>query len=227
MVEIKLKDFLIERPIRINEEETHKIILKRGFWTAFIFSIIYGFYEYFVVYNYIRLYDILGSSGNWSIMYISLIFTVAFATWYDRKFNIEQIIMGLFFMAMFEDVIFWISLAIDHGVYPFPAGNWWDSTFASFRVLGGLGKAIPFWPYVPTYYIPGFGLIISFYIFSYYGPKSSRIVFMLIGPLFIAILLGTLHDELFAIIMLISVPTICYIFSILILKQNQWKFIKN
>lgn len=223
----KLTKVLIERPITVNDPEDHLIIVKRGFLTAFIFSILYGFYEYFVVYHYIRIYDILGPSGNWSIMYLSLVLCVAITTRYEGKLNVEQIIMGLFFMAMFEDVIYWMSQWIDLGIYPFPAGNWWDNMFPSFRVLGGLGQPIPFWPFVPTYYLPGFGLVFGFYICSFRGPKLSRIAFMIIGPLFIAILIGTLWNDIFAIFVLITIPAICYLFEVFLLSRIKWKFIEN
>ena len=220
----RVKDLLFERPIKLNDAEDHKIILKRGFLSTFIYSIGYGIYEYFVVYNYITLHKYLGSVGNWIIMYVSLCLTVAFATRYNKKFNFEQVIMGLMFMAMFEDVIFWICLWIDKGHYPYPAGNWWDSYFAIFRILGGLGRPIPIWPYVPIYYIPGFAMVIAFYLSSYYGPKYSRIAAWILGPLFITIIAGTLSDELFALIALFIIPSVSYAYILILLYKNQWNF---
>jgi len=224
---MNLREFILERPLRIQKKDEHKILVKRGFIAAFIYSIFYGLYEYFIVYHYPRLLDMLGTSINWSIMYLGLLLTVALVTRLEGKFSLEQTLMGLLFMAMFEDVIYWMSQWIDTGAYPFPAGDWWDTMFASFRVLGGLGQPIPVWPYVPTYYLPGFGMAIGFYVCSYLGPKSSRIAFIIIAPLFIAVLLGTLHNELFAILVLISVPLVCYLYMILLFYKNQWDFREN
>ena len=221
---IHIKNFLLKRPIRLNNVEDHKIIWKRGFLAAFIFSIIYGFYEYFLVYNTIRLYDILGSYGNWSIMISSLLLTVTLATSYKKRVNIEHVVMGLLFMAVFEDIIYWIGQWIHLSVFPFPAGNWWDSTFASFRVLGNLGQPIPFWPYVPKYYLPGYAMIIGYYICCKISPKASRIFAWIVGPLFLAILGGALITEDFlALLILIFLPTISYIYVLLILYLDKRK----
>jgi len=201
---------IFKRAITIEEDpEVHKNIFLRGFIAAFIYSIAYGFYEYFVVYNYIKLGDIFGTPViNWIIMYVGVLLVVGLAT----KFKIEHMIFGLFFMAMLEDVVFWMCLWADKGAYPYPAGNWWDDMIASFRVLGGLGWPIPFWPYFPFYYIPGFIIVIGYYISCIQGPRSSRIYAWIIGPFFIAIIVGALSTDLFALISLISIPTISYIY---------------
>lgn len=227
---LNIKNFFLERPIRLNDVDQHKIIWKRGFFAAFIYSIIYGFYEYFVVYTNIRLYDIMGSTINWSIMYIALIITVSLATCYKKKLNIEHVIFGLLFMAVFEDVIYWIGQWIDTGMCPFPAANpvtldnWWDNTFASYRVLGNLGQPLPFWPYFPKYYIPGYAMILGYYTCCKLGPKASRIYAWIVGPLFLAVLGGALVSEDFhALLILIILPTISYIYVLLILYLDKRK----
>lgn len=225
MASIDIKNFFSKRAIIIDEDpESHRKTFKRGFLAATIYSILYGFYEYFIVYNYPRILDFYnvmfpgyGHVFNWVIMYAGIVITVAIAT----GFSVEQSIMGLMYMAMLEDVCFWIGLSIDTGTYPFPAGNWWDSTLATFRVLGGLGQAIPFWPYVPLYYIPGFAMVIVFYVSSFKGAKSSRIAAWAIGPLFLAIVIGALADDAFAIFSLIAVPSIAYAYLILLLLLNK------
>ncbi len=225
MIKEKIRNFFVEKPIRLNSEEDHRKIVKRGLLAALIYSIIYGFYEYFVVYNYVRLLDFFGSPTiNWSIMYGALLLTVAIATRYGGKLNFEQVIMGLLFMAMFEDVIFWLSLWMDKGTYPFPAGNWWDSYIATFRVLGGAGWPLPIWPYFPFYYIPGFGMILIYYISSFKSARAGRIAAWSIGPLFLAIVIGALGDDLFAIMSLIIVQAVGYSFIIIALYKNDWKF---
>ncbi|MFO8017204.1 MAG: hypothetical protein R6U96_01090 [Promethearchaeia archaeon] len=208
----RIEDFFLKRPLRIYEKEVHRNIMKRGFLTAFLYSFLYGIYEYFIVYHYPRLLDLLGPTLNWTIMYLGVVLCVAITTRYKGKFTIEQIVMGLFFMTMFEDVMYWMSQWIDTGVYPFPAGNWWDSTLASFRVLGGLGQPIPIWPYVPFYYLPGFSMVIIFYFISFHSPKYSRIAGWVIGPFFIAIIAGTLTTDLFAFYSLLLIPIGSYIY---------------
>jgi hypothetical protein len=225
MVNADLKSFFLRRAVTLDEyPESHRNTFKKGFIAATIYSILYGFYEYFVVYNYPRILDFYnimfpgnGHIFNWIIMYAGIVITVAIAT----KFSIEQSIMGLMYMAMLEDVFFWISQWIDTGIFPFPAGNWWDSTLATFRVLGGLGQAIPFWPFTPLYYIPGFIMVLVFYVSSYKGAKSSRIAAWAIGPLFLAIIIGALADDAFAIFSLITVPTISYTYLIILLFLNK------
>ena len=224
-MELSLRKFLLERPIRLNDPRDHKVIWKRGFLAASIYSILYGLYEYFIVYNNIRLYDYFGGPTiNWAIMYVGILITVALATFYNKNLNIEAMIFGLLFMAMFEDVIYWMGQWIDKGEFPFPAGDWWDSYFASFRVLGNLGQPIPFWPEFPKYYLPGFGMVIGYYSCCIMGPKASRIFAWIVGPLFLAVLGGALVTEDFhALLILIILPTISYIYVLFILYLNKRK----
>lgn len=208
-----VRDFFIKRPVMIKDDvKAHRNIILRGLIAAAIYSIAYGVYEYFVVYNGIDLMasGILVEEINWSIMYGGIMLTMALAT----LFNIEQMIMGLFFMTVFEDLTFWMCQWVHLGNYPFPADNWWDSYFASFRVLGGLGQPLPFFPFVPLYYIPGFVMVIGYYCLAFYRPLTSRISFTVIGPLFLAIIGGAVvgialeqafpHSEIAALIMRIS-----------------------
>ncbi|HUX98347.1 MAG TPA: hypothetical protein VMV49_02220 [Candidatus Deferrimicrobium sp.] len=231
---MKLTDFFLKRPITIQENPSiYKKTLYRAFLATLIFSIIYGIYEYFIVYHTIRLVDILGPELNWLIMYTSLLLTVALAS----RFSIEQTVMGLFFMAMFEDVVYWMCQWIDTGIYPYPAGNWWDSAFASFRVLGGLGNPIPFWPYVPFYYIPGFTMVFIFYLASYKGAIPSRIASWAIGPFFLAIIAGTMVPDNTARIILIALPLLSYTYILTLFflknrllsvpKEKEFKTINN
>jgi hypothetical protein len=145
---------------------------------------------------------------HWAIMHSLIVVILAIAT----KFSLEQMIMGQFFMAVFEDLIYFITYGIDMSFYPYPAGNWWDATFASFRVLGGLGQPISFWPFTPIYYIPGFIMIIAFYVCSFIGAKSSRITAWLIIPFYLGILIGTMVGDLAALILLIVIPVGLYLY---------------
>ena len=68
---MSLKEILFERAISIeSDSQEFERTFKRGFFAALIYSIIYGFYEYFVVYNYIRLLDYYGRPEvNWAIYF--------------------------------------------------------------------------------------------------------------------------------------------------------------
>ncbi|MHA1264980.1 MAG: hypothetical protein ACTSRS_07055 [Candidatus Helarchaeota archaeon] len=136
--------------------------------------------------------------------------------------SFEQVVMGLFFMAVFEDLVYFMTEWVRLGVYPYPAGNWWDSTIASYAALGGLGWPLPFWPYVPFYYLPGFAMIILFYVASYIGPKPSRIVSWILGPFFLAIIAGALGTVDTARIILIVLPLVSYVYvtSIYLLRNK-------
>ena len=236
----RLEFLFLKRGITIEEDlPKYRRMVWRGFLAAFIFSILFGIYEYYIVYNdYVGLYSLINETIpppegmnfnwanviNWSSMYGGLLLTVALATRYDKKFNIEPMIMGLLFMAMFEDWVYWMCQWIDRAQYPYPAGNWWDSMFASFRVLGGLGQPLEVWPFVPLYYIWGFIMALVYYLSCIAGPKVSRSVAWGIGPLFIAIIFGTFDSsEVLALIFLIALPTISYIYVALLLVLNKRK----
>ncbi len=210
----KLYDFFVLRPFDIDKNiVSHRQTLKKGFISATIYSILYGIYEYFVVYTRFSLIDtVFTPQINWLIMYLGIIITVGLVT----KVNIEQIIFGLFYMIMFEDVVYWIGYGIDFGIFPYPAANWWDIYLASFRVLGGFGRAVPFWPYVPLYYFPGFGIVILYYILSYRSALLSRIMAWIIAPFFISIIAGALGNDLTATILIILIPLILYLYIIIL-----------
>ena len=126
--------------------------------------------------------------GNWTMMFIGLFVVVGLVT----RASKELMILGLMYNFLLEDVVYWMCQWIDTGIYPYPAPNWFDSFFASFRVLGGLGTAIPFFPYIPFFYIPGFITAILFYVFHFINPKAGRFVSWIAGPLFIGVILGTI-----------------------------------
>ncbi len=204
----KIGTLLIESPFNIeSDKKKHRKTVTIGFLVAFIYSIVWGIYEYYI-FKIDVVPDFMSVQVHWAIMHSLLVVILAVAT----RFSFEQIIIGQFFMAVFEDMIFFITLGLDLGYYPYPAGNWWDSTFASFRVLGGLGQPISFWPYTPIYYIPGFLLIIIFYICSFRGAKYSRIAAWLIIPFYLGILIGTMVNDITALILLIAIPVVSYLY---------------
>lgn len=186
----------------ILEQIEHKRMVKRAFIAASVYSLIYGTYEHRIVYHGPRLIDIVGEMVNWPMMYIGLLITVGLATRWHR----EAMLFGLFWMAMFEDLVFFLNEAMLIGAYPYPAGNWWDQWFASFRVLGGLGTALPFFPFVPRYYVLGFPLAGLWFLLSHRNEKVGSRYAMVVGPIFIAIILGTLSGEGFAVFALICAP---------------------
>ena len=217
MIRLNIKDFLLERPITINTDDNiYKKEVVRGFIVAAIFSISYGFYEYFI------LHQMLQAHGNINliVMFFGIILVVALTT----RFSVEKSLMAWLFVAVVEDLCYWIAWWIDTGVYPFPTFDWWDIVLTTFRLLGGLGQAIPFWPYVPFYYIPGFIFISIYHITSYKSAKYGRITAWIVGPFTFAIFAGALTNELLATIILISLPTISYFFVLILLYRNDWKF---
>ena len=122
MFKTKTKEIFLVQPIRVTQDiKYHRQRLLFGFLAATIYAIAYGIFEYIVVYTYGRLVPdgIIPEAVNWSFMYIGLLLTVGITT----KWDLELMIMGLFFMTMFEDLVFWISLWIDTGNYPFPAAD--------------------------------------------------------------------------------------------------------
>ncbi|MBN2155283.1 MAG: hypothetical protein JW776_04520 [Candidatus Lokiarchaeota archaeon] len=204
----KLGSWLIESPFRIEtDKKKHLKTVKIGFFISFFYSIVWGIYEYYIMKSGI-VPNMIPQIAHWAMMHLLLIVILAFTT----KFSLEQIIMGQFFMAVFEDLMYFITLWIDTGNYPYPYYNWWDEAFASFRVLGGLGQPIPFLPYIPIYYIPGFIIIVAFYICSFSGAKSSRTAAWLIIPFYLGVLIGTMVGDLVALILLIVVPIGLYIY---------------
>ncbi|MFX1567178.1 MAG: hypothetical protein ACFFCV_02290 [Promethearchaeota archaeon] len=231
MHSVQLKDFLFERPITIIfDENLHKKEVLKGFIAVTIYSIVYGFYEYFIVYG--LLIPVLGnpfSIINWFIMFFGILFVAALATW----FSVEKSLMAWLYLTIIEDLFYWIAQWIDTGVYPFPAPDWWDTTIATFRLLGGLGQAIPFWPNIPLFYLPGFTLLIIYYIISYRSAKYGRIIAWIVGPFILAILGGALPGifgltgDLLATIILISIPVLSYSFVLSLLYRNDWKFKKK
>jgi len=216
----KISEFFLKYPITIIKDlRLHKKILLQGFLGATIYSIIYGIYEYFVVYHGIKLIDILGSIINWTIMWMGLIITIAIIT----HFNFQNIIMGLFYMSFLEDLMFWLCQWGSTGIYPFPAADWWDVIFASYRILGNWGRAVSFWPYVPFYYLPSSVMIIIYYVAAYKGAIYGRITAWLIGPFFLVIVGTAFVNDFIATLILIFGPFLflAYAFTLTLWAYHQ------
>jgi hypothetical protein len=62
---------------------------------------------------------------------------------------------------------------------------------------------------------------------SSYSPKGSRIVGWVIGPLFIAIVAGTLTTDLFALYSLLIIPIASYIYVGILYFSKMWGNNKN
>jgi hypothetical protein len=215
----KLKKLLVTGPVTPNQDNAKHV--KKFTWffiAASVYAVAYGIYEYFIVYTNLRLITVLKEWTNWTIMLGGFLLVIIIVT----RFNFENIVMGLLYMFTLEDLVYWICNWIDTGVYPFPAGDWWDSFFASFRVLGNLGQPLPFWPPVPLFYIPAFSIMIAYVLLSLHDARYSRAFSWVIGPIFVAIIVGTLGNEQDAILLLLLVPTVsyCYAGILLILKKT-------
>ena len=218
----KMKNLLIERPIEIEKNlQDHRKILYRAFLGAMIYSIFYGIYEYSIVYHTIALVPngIIPEYVNWAIMISGIIILIAILT----RFSIQHIIFSLLFMAILEDFTFWMVQWINTGIYPFPVGAWWDDWYASFKVFGGIAWPLPFWPYLPYFYLPAIIMITSYYILCYIGPKGSRIYAWVVGPFWVAILMGcAIRDDVtlaFWILILIPLCSYSYVLTLLFIKK--------
>jgi len=255
----EISEFFLKRPINVTQDSRlNKRIVLRGFLGATIYSILYGIYEYFEVYNGIALINTLGSTFNWTIMWSGLIIatrfsikniiigliymsvlviTIAVVTHFSIpniimglifiaiiistvaiviRFSTQNIIMGLFYMSVLEDFVFWLCKWGSSGIYPFPAADWWDSMFATYRVLGNWGQAINFWPYVPFYYLPSIAMLCIYYITAYKKAICGRYAAWLIGPIFLVIVGAAFLDDFTATLCLIFVPfaLLAYVFAL-------------
>lgn len=166
-----------------------------------MYAIVYGIYEYFVVYKGL-MWVVFDEVVNWVIMISGLTIVILAST----RMNIESWIVNLLYVFLLEDLAYWACQWAETGAYPFPAVDWFDAFFASFRVLGGIGRPIPFWPHVPIFYLPGYAAILAYYVTSFRSAKAGRVVALVIGPLFIAILAGALVPDAIAAQILLWIP---------------------
>jgi hypothetical protein len=213
------KQFII-KPLRVTKNvKKHRKEVLVTFIATFLYSIFYGIFEYTVMYNYPGLVakGTITPYVNWAIMYASIILLMTIIT----RGRIEFIILGVFFFLMFEDLVFHICYGIDIQAYPFPVADWWDEYLASFRVLGHLGQAVPFWPYVPLYYLPGFGMLIVMFSLGFANAKGSKIVNWILEPFILAVIVGLLGSDIFAIISLAVIPVVAYSYIITLVILNK------
>mmetsp|Transcript_20216 Transcript_20216/g.24507 ORF Transcript_20216/g.24507 Transcript_20216/m.24507 type:complete len:121 (+) Transcript_20216:50-412(+) len=109
-----LKNFVLKRPVETDNPEVQRKYWFRAWVATIIYSVAYGQYEYWVVYNGPRFIDALHETANWSIMYILTCVIAAIAS----RGRIQEVFFAVIFMAMLEDVSFWIGLWIDTEEYP-------------------------------------------------------------------------------------------------------------
>jgi len=210
MLKKKLQNLFVVRPVRVESDlKKHRKELVFVFLAALGYSILYGIFEYTVMYTkpgYVRN-EVISPYVNWAIMYTTLLLLMVGVT----RGKIEQMILGIFFFLVVEDLIYHICYGVDIQAFPFPVYNWWDDYLASFRVLGHLGQAVPFWPYVPLYYLPGFGMLLVQFVVGMISAKGFRIINWIIEPFILAIIVGMLwNNDLFAIIVLTIIPISAY-----------------
>ncbi|MFX0101418.1 MAG: hypothetical protein ACFFCS_17720 [Candidatus Hodarchaeota archaeon] len=207
----KLKQLLLIGPVTPNlERKKHLKKVKLFLLAVSIYAVSYGIYEYFAVYKNLELIKILGEWTNWTLMFGGFLLLVILVT----RFNFEKIVMGLLYMFTLEDLVYWMSQWASTDEYPFPALNWWSYHFASFRVLGDIGQPLPFWPDVPLFYIPAFGIMIVYIVLSLRDSRYSRAFSWIVGPIFAAILIGTIGKDYDAILLLMFVPLSSYVYAV-------------
>ncbi len=214
LLKTRMQEQFVRKPLQVRKDvKKHRKEMLILFLAAFIYSIVYGIFEYTVMYTnpgYVRN-GIISPYVNWTIMYVSLVILMTIVT----RGKIELIILGVFFFLVFEDLVYHICYGIDIQAYPFPVYDWWDEYLASFRVLGRLGQAVPFWPYAPLYYLPGFLILLLQFSIGIINVKGFRIVNWIIEPFIVAIIVGLLwNNDVFALISLIVIPIIAYSYII-------------
>ncbi|MBN2150340.1 MAG: hypothetical protein JW839_02725 [Candidatus Lokiarchaeota archaeon] len=196
---------------------THKKIVSRGLASSTAYAVFYGVYEYFIVYEFL-MWDVFDEEVNWAIMVAGLVVVVLAST----RGNAELCVVNLLYVFLLEDLTYWFCQWAETGAYPFPAPDWFDGFFASFRVLGGIGRAVPFWPYIPLFYIPGYSAVIVYYIASWRSAKAGRVVAWIIGPIFIAIVAGTMLSEEVATLLLITIPVALFSLAVVSLAVKRY-----
>ncbi len=195
------RHYFIDFHLDYNPEPVkYKKDVRRGLLFAFIFATLFGIYENLWAFSIFDTPQLVWV--HWILWWITTITIAYFAT--NRRW--DQIVIFLLFVVNFEDVIFWMMVWIRNGSYPYPAGNWWDSTFASFRVLGNWGTATSFWPYVPRYYYVVSGLLIPYYFMVLLGgTKYGQVLAWIYLPAIIPVLIGLVTGEiLFTVILIVS-----------------------
>ena len=198
-----LKFHFLTRLVSVQPERSvHVKKLARGLAATTIYAVAYGIYEYFIVYNFL-IWKVFGETVNWAIMIAGLVVVVLVST----RANVELCIVSLLYIFLLEDLVYWLCQWVTTAVYPFPAPDWFDGFFASFRVLGGIGQGIPFWPYIPFFYIPGYSAMFVYYFVSWRSAKAGRLAAWMIGPFFIAIVAGALATEEIAAWSLLIIPS--------------------
>lgn len=199
--------FAFQRGVEVPADRGPWVRLHRNAlaWVS-VYAIAYGIYEYFVVYKHL-MWVVMVEEVNWLVMILGLAIVVTIAT----RGSIEHLVMGLMHTFLLEDLVYWLCQWVDTAVYPFPAPNWFDAWFASFRVLGGIGSPLPWFPHVPLFYLPGFAIVLGYYLAGFVaGPRGSRIVAWIAGPLFVAIIGGTMVPDSTAALLLVVLPAISY-----------------
>ncbi|NHJ47072.1 MAG: hypothetical protein FK733_04720, partial [Asgard group archaeon] len=214
------KQFVV-KPLRISEDKKkHRLNVLWGFLAAFLYSIFYGMFEKLYMHSPTGPIHTgkITHEINWAIMYSSVVIILALV----NRGKIDQILLGLIFFLVFEDLVYFITYGIEFDFYPYPTYDWWDERLASCRVLGNLGQAIPFWPYVPLYYLPGFGVIILLYSLGFANAKAFRIANWILLPFLVSIVAGLMWTDTFAIICLIIIPVLsyCYILILFVLHKK-------
>ncbi|MCF2144612.1 MAG: hypothetical protein K9W42_13010 [Candidatus Heimdallarchaeota archaeon] len=217
MPKTRVGTFFTIRPLLVEpNQRKHRKELSFLLLAATGYSIVYGIFEYTVMYTnpgYVRN-GVISPYVNWAIMYTILVLLMALVT----RGKIEQILLGMFFFLIGEDLIYHICYGIDIKAFPFPVYDWWDDYLASFRVLGCLGQPVAFWPYAPRYYLPGFGILLIQFIVGFVSAKGFRILNWIIEPFIVAIIASMIwNKDLYASIILIAIPITAYAYSITLL----------
>ncbi len=214
-----LQFYLIDRHLNYDPDPIiYKKETKRGLIVAVIYAILFGIYEGLWAFSIFDGFFVEHLYLHWILWWISTVIIAYIAT--NRRW--DQIVLSLLVVINFEDVIFWVIQGIRGNRWPFPAGNWWDEYFASFRVLGGWGTATSFWPFVPRYYYIVFGILLPYYLMAIIGgPKFGQILSWIYLPVVLPVLIGLITSDFGFIVIFIEFLLFGFGWGIYLLTLSQ------
>jgi hypothetical protein len=219
-----LQYYLIDAHLNYSPDPVkYKKDTRRGLITALVYAILFGIYEGLWAFSIFDGFFVKHLYLHWILWWISTIIIAYIAT--NRRW--DQIILSLLIVVNFEDVIFWTVQGIRNNKWPFPAGDWWDTLFASFRVLGNWGTATTFWPYVPRYYYVVLGILLPYYLFAIIGgPKYGQLLSWVLLPVVIPVLIGLITSDFGFIVIFSEFVLFGYGWGIylILLAQKKKKF---
>ncbi len=150
-----------------------KKYLKKGLIFTLFFAIVYGILEYVffdATWNYwFKISAWFPSKYLYWVFMAVLNFSLVFVI--SRK-SIALAFLSVPLFSVNEDLWYWITKSIHHGIYVFPVPNWFDQRFPVF----GLGEPIPFFPFFPRFYFILWSLIVILLIIQFKDLENKNLI---------------------------------------------------